>query len=89
MSNVDRTGWLIERHYNGTLRYWNGRPLDSASVANFDARNLDAGAWTEKATDAIWFLDEESAAGVLAWCCGGVGRAAQHMVIQKAQVSGG
>lgn len=74
-------GYLIERYYNGRLHYWYGRPLGCASVAHKDARDLDNGAWVDKAQDAIWFADEGSACAVLAWCLGGVGRVAQHAMV--------
>ena len=80
---TDRTGWLIERYYNGALHYWNGRPLDTSWVAAKDSADINSGAWSEKHSDAIWFADEGSAAIVLSWALGGVGRVAQHMCIQK------
>ncbi len=57
-------GWVIERYINNELRYWGGRAVD-----NFTAKN----------EEAIRFAREEDARLVLAWICGGQGRAAEHM----------
>lgn len=82
MSN-EKIGYLIERYYTGVLYYWNGRPRSSSWLNKGDEINLDDGAWTEKPADAIWFLDEGSATGVLCWSLGTVGRVAQHKMVER------
>lgn len=82
---TDQSGYLIERYYNGALHYWNGRPRDAAWTNSSDATDADTAAWTPKADGAVWFSNSDSAAVVLSWCLGGVGRVAEHMMIATAK----
>jgi len=59
-------GWLIERHVNSDLRYWDGRRIGAES-------------FVASADDAVRFARECDAATVLAWCFEGNGRVAEHV----------
>jgi hypothetical protein len=67
------TGWVIERHVNGTLKYWNGKPHRDGVD-----RNARDGAFHYDHMEAIRFAREEDASIVLAWLCDGMGRVAEH-----------
>jgi hypothetical protein len=58
------SGWLIEKHVNSELRYWGGRATDH---------------FTNKQDEAVRFAREADASLVLAWLCGGQGRAVEHL----------
>lgn len=58
-------GWLIEKHINSELRYWDGRFTDDR-------------AFTTNHSEAVRFARQEDASIVLGWLLGGIGRVAQH-----------
>jgi hypothetical protein len=69
----DERGWVVEKHINGVLHYWNGR-------ACFSLGQLQRGAWwTTAHADAIRFARQEDAAVVLSWLLDGEGRVAEHL----------
>lgn len=61
------SGWVIERHFNGELRYWNGRFSDPAKGFVPDHEK------------AVRFARQVDAAIVLAWLLDGNGRTAEHI----------
>jgi hypothetical protein len=63
---MDETGWVIERFYNGELRYWIGSSTDDVGFLPDNQK-------------AIRFAREQDATYVLSWMLGGHGRAAEHM----------
>ncbi len=61
--------WVIERHVNAELRYWDGRRLDNAG---FDPR----------ITEAVRFANRDSAMVVLSWQLAATGTVVEHLDIQ-------
>ena len=62
--------FVIERYKCSELEYWCGHGN------NFDT-------WTSKFNEACKFYDAYSAAVILAWPLGGIGRVAQHGLMAK------
>lgn len=58
-------GFLIERHFNSELRYWNGRSTEAIG-------------FTPKHDEACRFARHEDAAIVLSWLLDGNGKVAEH-----------
>lgn len=63
---MEEIGWVIERHINSELRYWDGRSFGDESFVSDSLK-------------AIRFARSEDAQVVLAWGLKGLGRVGQHM----------
>jgi hypothetical protein len=61
-----KSGWLIERHINSVLHFWNGRSFEPQS-------------FVPDPHEGVQFASPQDASRVLAWPLAGIGRVAEHV----------